>query len=214
MFDIDNFPSSESATRMISRVSPIYANAYVGKWLFEVMGSEWDEARQLIESLRMQCYAEQCTWGMRYWEERYGIDVDETKDLEERRAAVLRKRTRQNAMAPASLESVLEALTGRDVAIDEEYSLYKFCISFGEGKQVIDYKAVIERVDTSKPSHLEYSFKLPRTIDSKLYFASGMHEDKTITLTQYSAQGVTNLTWLVDENSDTLTDEKDNILLD
>lgn len=39
-FDIDKFPESEAAKRMLSRISPIYDNSYVGKWLYEVMGRE------------------------------------------------------------------------------------------------------------------------------------------------------------------------------
>ena len=117
-FDLDNFPTSRAARQMLSRVSPIYDKSYVGKWLFEVMGLEMDEARALVESLRAQCFLERCTWGMRYWEERYGIPVDETKDLEERRAAVLTKRGRKGQpISPAALEDILEALTGREITV-------------------------------------------------------------------------------------------------
>ena len=37
-FDIERFPESESTKQMMSRISPIYENSYVGKWLFEVGG--------------------------------------------------------------------------------------------------------------------------------------------------------------------------------
>ena len=143
-FDIEHFPKDEAAQRMISRVSPIYEKSYVGKWLFEVMGIEMNQARQLVESLREQCFLEYCTWGMRYWEQRYGIEPDESKDLEARRAAVMAKRGQRGSMTPAALEEILEALTGRNVTVDEDGGNYSFKISIDEGTNVVDYLAVIK----------------------------------------------------------------------
>ena len=41
-FDLEAFPVSESARRMMSYVSQgFYDNSYVGKWLYEVMGMEY-----------------------------------------------------------------------------------------------------------------------------------------------------------------------------
>ena len=38
-FDLEAFPTSESAVRMLSYVSQgFYDNSYVGKWLYQVMG--------------------------------------------------------------------------------------------------------------------------------------------------------------------------------
>ena len=114
-FDIEKFPNNEIAQKMLERVSPIYENSYVGKWLFEVMGIEMAEARALIESLKNQCFPATATWGLRYWEERYGISPDEKRDIKERRAAVIARQTRAEALSPAALEDILESLTGRNV---------------------------------------------------------------------------------------------------
>ena len=44
-FDLEQFPTSESAKRMLSYVTPgFYDNSYVGKWLYQVMGLEYDDA--------------------------------------------------------------------------------------------------------------------------------------------------------------------------
>ena len=40
-FDLENFPTSESAKKMLGYVSDgFYDSSYVGKWLFQVMGIE------------------------------------------------------------------------------------------------------------------------------------------------------------------------------
>lgn len=214
LVDIELFPYSKTAKRMLGRVSPIYDKSFIGKWLFEVMGLELDDVGMLVESLRKQCYLEQCTWAMRYWEERYGLPVDESKDLEVRRAAVIDKRGHRVSLTPATLEDILGSLTKRDVAVVENNGQYKFKIQIGEGEALVDYFAVIKKVNTVKPSHLSYLIELPRKGSIKLYFATAMYETKKIVFTDYDRRGVADTVWLVDENGNALADENMNILID
>lgn len=213
-FNLEEFPTNETAKQMISRVSPIYDKSYVGKWLFQVMGLEMDEARALVESLRDQTYLERCTWGMRYWEERYGIEVDETKDLEERRAAVMAKRGSRRPLSPAALEDILETLTGRGVSIEEQNESCSFVVSLDEGDSAVDYTALISKIDAAKPSHLSYTIALPRKGTLTLFFAAAMYEVKTIEYTDYDHTGVTDAIWLVDELLNTLADENGNVFVE
>ena len=56
-FDLENFPVSESAKNMIASVSDgFYDNSYVGKWLYEVMGQEYDTAREIAEDILNQLF--------------------------------------------------------------------------------------------------------------------------------------------------------------
>lgn len=213
-FDIEHFPTTETAKRMMSRISPIYDKSYVGKWLFEVIGLEMEEARILVESLRDQCFIERCTWGMRYWEQRYGITPNETKPLEERRRAVIQKRDKARAMTPATLERILEALTEREVTVCEDNSKYRFTVSIGEGTSRMDYEAVIKKVNTVKPSHLEYSIELARKGTLNLYMAVASYRSKTVSLTDYDQSGIDDITILVDEYNEYLCDEDGNIFID
>ena len=65
-FDLENFPISESAKNMIASVSDgFYDNSYVGKWLYEVMGQEYDTAREIAEDLINQLFPETATWGLK-----------------------------------------------------------------------------------------------------------------------------------------------------
>ena len=211
---IEEFPTSPSAIRMVERVSPIYSESYVGKWIFQVMGIEMDEAWEIIESLRAQCFLESVTWGMRYWEERYGIEVDETKDLEERRAAIKRAGTRFGAISPAKIESIMSAYIGRTVHVEEDNSHYAFDLQIDEGRSRVDYRALIEKLDSIKPSHLSYRIVLPRTAEQHLFLGHAIHRINTIGFNNYDESGLALLNWLVDENGDTLLDEDGNVLLD
>ena len=51
-FDIEKFPTSESAKRMLSYVSEdFYEKSYVGKWLYQIMGLEWDDAGRILKAV-------------------------------------------------------------------------------------------------------------------------------------------------------------------
>ena len=80
------FPTSESARRQLSYVTEgFYDNSYVGKWLFQVMGLEYDDARKILEELPRQFFPETATWGMMYHEIKWGLPVREHLSYEERR---------------------------------------------------------------------------------------------------------------------------------
>lgn len=85
--DLEHFPTCETSKRMLARVSPIYERSYVGKWLYQVMGLEMEDARRLFDELRQQAFPETATWGLTYWEQRYGITPNPADDLEARRQA-------------------------------------------------------------------------------------------------------------------------------
>ena len=51
--DLEAFPTSKSALKMLSYVTQgFYDKSYVGKWLYQVMGQEYDKALKLAEELK------------------------------------------------------------------------------------------------------------------------------------------------------------------
>lgn len=117
-FDLENFPISESAKNMLASVSDgFYDNSYVGKWLYEVMGREYDTAREAAEDISNQLFPETATWGLMYHEIKWGLPVRENMTYEERRQMIYRKRDYRAPMTPARMETYLESATGFDVRI-------------------------------------------------------------------------------------------------
>ena len=117
-FDLENFPVSESAKNMIASVSDgFYDNSYVGKWLFEVMGQEYDAAREIAEDILNQLFPETATWGLMYHEIKWGLPVRENLPYEERRQLIYRKRDYRAPMTPYRMEGYLKTATGFDVRI-------------------------------------------------------------------------------------------------
>ena len=57
--ELELFPTSESALKMLSYVTPgFYDKSYVAKWMYQVMGLEYDTALKLAEELPLQFFPE------------------------------------------------------------------------------------------------------------------------------------------------------------
>ncbi|MBQ9720312.1 MAG: DUF2313 domain-containing protein [Oscillospiraceae bacterium] len=118
--DLERFPTSESAKRMISYVSEeFYERAYVAKWLYQVMGLEWDDVWTVVETLPEQAFPETATWGLMYHEMKWGLPVRENLDYEERRRRIYQKRDLRAPMVPWRLEWYLRNATGHNIRIED-----------------------------------------------------------------------------------------------
>lgn len=154
MIDLELFPTSPAAKRMLKTVSPIYDQAYVGKWIYQVMGMEIDEAWQFFEDLRLQAFPETATWGIVYWEQRYHIAPDNSLTLDERRQRVIIKRGKRKPMNPARVEQFTRAVSQRQTVVTERNEEYMFFVSILPGETQVDYHELIKTIRNVKPSHL------------------------------------------------------------
>lgn len=170
--DLERFPTSESAKRMISYVSEeFYERAYVAKWLYQVMGLEWDEVWAVIEALPEQAFPETATWGLRYHELKWGLPVREGLDYEERRKRIYRKRDLRAPMTPWRLEWYLQNTTGYDFHIEDindahiygwtptHPNTFKVYAETGIDDGSLDAAAIRKRLNELKQSHTTYSLQ-------------------------------------------------------
>lgn len=151
-YDIERLPTSSTGKRMLKRVSPIYHDAYVAKWLYEVMGLEWDEVWKYVRDLRDQIYPSRVTWGIEYQEYKYSIMPDSTLTLEERRERLHRHITKKGPLNPGVLEKYILDGYGLKTDIDESQSGI-LLIKFYELTTPDPY-ALYKYLYNIKPSHL------------------------------------------------------------
>ena len=151
--DLDKFPTSPTAKRMLHNVSPIYGSSYFGKWLFQVMGQELDDVWRLVRELKLQNFTTQVTWGIEYQEHKYSIEPDKTLSLEERRARLHRKRVEHFPLNPARVEKYLLETWNVGTDIDETYKpgVLKLTIQHDDDQQLRPMLKDLRRI---KPSHL------------------------------------------------------------
>lgn len=169
-FDLEDFPTSESAKKMLGYVSEgFYDKSYVGKWLFQVMGVEYDKALEIAVELPAQFFPETATWGLMYHEIKWGLPVRENLSYEERRRLIMQKRDRRAPMTPYQMERYLENVTGLEVCISDVNDLGKFGYGFehpnmfdvvviGNGR--LERRNVMDVIDRIKQSHTAYTLNL------------------------------------------------------
>lgn len=158
--DLEHFPTYKVSQRMMSRVSPIYEKSYVGKWLFQVMGMEMEEAWDLFEELRQQPFPERTTWAIEYWERRYAIIPKPTDDLETRRRNIVMKRSIHLPMNPARMENMINGMTGGNTTLTENVDDYTFSITIDDPGPNMGTESVVKTVKEWKPSHQTFEYHI------------------------------------------------------
>lgn len=164
--DLEKFPSSEAAKRMLSYVTKgWYDKSYVGKWVYEVMGREIDSASEFFEEIPLQYFVDTATWGLKYHEMKYGLPIREDLSYEERRKIIREKKDTKAPMTPWRMEQILKGATDYEVHVydinDGHYFEHPNLFSVQlQGESVLNLGEVKKRVDKLKQSHTLYDFSV------------------------------------------------------
>ena len=95
--------TSESAKRMIDYVSPIYGKSRIGLWLFQIIGLELDDVKEICDDIYDQIFVSRATWSFPYWEKAYEITPLPEQKNEQRRNQINKTRKKKD-LIPARLE--------------------------------------------------------------------------------------------------------------
>lgn len=118
--DLETFPQNETAKRMLSYVTQgFYDESYVGKWLYQVMGTEMEEAAAIFDELPYQVVPETASWGLGYLEEKYGLPNRKDLSDDERRKRIIQKRDTRAPMTPYAMERLLKTVTDFQIRVSD-----------------------------------------------------------------------------------------------
>lgn len=152
---------SPKAQKIIDYVSPIYEDAYIGLWIFEVIGRELDWMAHYCVEYGYQVVPNTATWALKYYEQMYGIQTDESLPLEIRRANILSRTQDRAPLNPKKLAKIASlAANNAPVEVIEITGKHRFILSVTDiyDKKLI--KTVRSVVDERKPAHLYYDFEV------------------------------------------------------
>lgn len=185
--NLENFPTCETAIRMLGTISKgFYDRSYVGKWIFQVMGMEMEDTTRLFEELRQQAFVDTATWGLDYWEQKYGIETNTSLSYERRRQQVKERRNMKLAMNPEYIRQIAEYLSGKDVEIIENIAPYTFRIKvlIKTADSNFNEKRLRMKITDIKPSHLSYEIITERPLISKNYIGAILQDAETLSIRQ------------------------------
>lgn len=177
---LEIFPTNEKAKEMLDMVNNgFYDKSYVGKWIFQVMGIEMQEAEKYVMELQQQISPYTATWGLMYHEMKYGLTG--MGSLENRRKRLFMKITNTMPFSPAMLIrnlSFVSSLDEKDFTVVENVADYTFEVGVQSYEEPIDIKTIRNYILHIKPSHLH----LQMLEIYKSYFYQDIKTDSSIRL--------------------------------
>ena len=188
--DLGNFPTSESAKKMLSFVSDgFYDNSYVGKWLYQVMGEEYDTAYEMVESLTDQLFPEKATWGLCLHELKWGLPVKDDVGVEERRRLIYQKRDVKKPMTPYQMERILSYTYDCKAYVYDTHDPGDYTISHPNYFRVVietegeklDTAMIKKKIKELKQSHTtcQITYNLLRDFSCEEYYAGVVARGRT-----------------------------------
>ena len=219
--DLDHFPESAAAKRMLTYVTKgWYDKSYVGKWVFEVMGREIDTAEEFFAELPDQFFIDTATWGLKYHEIKYGLPVREGLSYEERRRIIRERLDTKAPMTPYHMEQLLARdlnVTAHVYDINDDGHTFSHPNIFEVDLEgcTSDYPNVIKRINELKQSHTTFRVLILCNMGTQeLRAGCWVKEYRHRSSTSYTIEDAdTFASWYVDESSNMLTDELGNFLI-
>lgn len=127
--------------------------------ILEALEGQSGASAAQVDDILDQFFVETATWALHLWEQKYGIAVDESKPLADRRAAVRDKMTAAGNTTAEMVRQLAMALTGYEARVVINSADYSFSLEFlGEENTLadIDVSRVRKMVEQIKPAHLRF----------------------------------------------------------
>lgn len=142
------------------------------KAIYDAQGAELGSLLYYIDNIKKQFRIDTATWGLVYWENKYGIETNFNLSYEERREILKAKKRGQGTCTIKMIKNAAEAFSGGECNVIENTGPYEFTIQFigikGIPRNLQAFKNMLEDI---KPAHLDYKFKYTYTnwdyLDSK-----------------------------------------------
>jgi len=156
--DNNRILTSPEGIKMKSFVTEgFYDRSYIGLWMYQVMGLEFDDMRGCVDDLKQEVFIQSATWSIPIWEFAYGFEPDDRLPLDYRRWRILSRMLERAPMNPARVERIAEtaARYGVKATVTEHVAPYTFRLSLErtDPNVDIDFVEIIRVIRQSKPSH-------------------------------------------------------------
>jgi len=158
--------TNDLSRRMVKMVSPIYQESYIGLWLFEVIGREYEDMRQIVDEYMAQLNPETATWGLELWERRYGIITDFALSYAQRRELLATQTSQNGPFLAKHAVAIAESITERIAWMDDNTGPYMSTLWLQTDTDDLD--KIVAELNRRKPAHWTIEIKIWRFAWSEL----------------------------------------------
>ncbi|GGH28535.1 YmfQ family protein [Paenibacillus segetis] len=153
--------ASERGRELFSYLPTYYESSRIMQADMNTKGTELDSLFGTLDEILQQFFVQTATWGLDRWEYELGIQTDQRKPIEQRRALVESKLRGSGKFSGRLVKNVAEAYDGGKVNVTFQPQEWSFTVEFidtvGIPPNLDDLKAIIDEI---KPAHMkvEYEF--------------------------------------------------------
>jgi hypothetical protein len=175
--------TNELGNRMLDTVAPVYDRSKLSLYVFEAIGKTLSYDLGFADGdFISQMFPQTVTWGIRLWEDEYGITPDERKTIQQRRQSLMSIMYKNKPITPYRIRQIVYAYTGKESDIQENASTNTITINIHG--YISNLSVLKEELDRKLPAHLNYVIRTAETesIASQSYSGFGLHEYEKINL--------------------------------
>lgn len=151
---MDEILTSPEARNIVGQVSPIYGAAFVGLWLFQVIGCQLDDMEAWSRAFQAETVPQTATWSLDYWEENYGIPRNPNMTASQRRARIISRIRDRAPMSPAKLARYITDVSGYECEIIENTGKNRFTLIRRDQSGPLGLVRLA--LNEAKPAHVIY----------------------------------------------------------
>lgn len=177
---------SQAAWDIIDELSPIYGEARVALWLFQIIGVELDDTRLWTKETMDQVVPHTATWSLDFWEDELALPRDPSLNTAQRRERILTYLRTRAPMNPHNLALVASAAAnGAECWVEERTGNPS---SFTIHMTKIPAKGLREKirraVDRAKQARLSYKITFEESTRGAIYVGGEVQLSYDITMRQ------------------------------
>lgn len=164
--------TNELGDRMLDMVAPIYDKSKVALYLFQAFGIVLQKEMDFVSGdFISQIFPQTATWGLKYWEDEFGVVTDESKSIKQRRQYLMSVMYKKRPMTPKRLKQIVKGVTGFDADIVENIADNTFLVIIRG--YVTNLNPVTEELDKKAPAHLNYTIRMSELVKTTATTSSG-----------------------------------------
>lgn len=175
----DEIVTSESARRMLGYIVPIYDFDRIMLTVFQTVGVEVDELWDWVREIRLQAFPQTATWGLKYWEQRFRLPVNESMPIEERRKRIIVWMNTEWPVTRKRMETIVTEAAGVPAEVIENVAPYTFMVVLDWNTDApLDLVSVRDVIEETKPAHLAFRFAAQNSVSVQICTRSDTYQTK------------------------------------